>query len=141
MGERISWSINVQVAGGPKISLSRSLDVDAYDKLSVPVAAGATGESAVPVEVQPASEAGRVLFLLISADRYDIENLACEVRDGEATTLTLPLDGPQVLMGPGAISLLGATPPQTLYFTNGLESEARVDILVGRKATPSAGSS
>ena len=33
MTEKINWTLNVQVVGGPKILASDTIDVDAYDKI------------------------------------------------------------------------------------------------------------
>jgi hypothetical protein len=45
------------------------------------------------------------------------------------------LDGPHVLIGAGAVALLGAT-QNSIEFTNGGSEDATVNILVGRDATP-----
>jgi hypothetical protein len=44
------------------------------------------------------------------------------------------LDAQQLLMGDGAVGLLG-DPPESLSFTNGLGEAASIEILVGRKVT------
>ena len=48
MPGKIDWSFNVVVAGGPKFSASRSVQVDAYDKVdaTVPKKEGATAGTA-----------------------------------------------------------------------------------------------
>lgn len=33
MPEKITWSLSVQVAGGPRIMDSKTVEVDAYDKI------------------------------------------------------------------------------------------------------------
>ena len=137
MGERISWNTTVQVTGGPKISLSRTRDIDAYEKISIQIPSSDPPDSVI-VEVQPTEIEGQVQFLLIYADHYDSEgHLICGV-DNEPSlsgTVILPLDGPQLLIGPGAIGLLGRSPPQDLYFVNTLtDTEVKIDILVGRNA-------
>ena len=33
MSEKINWTLNVQVVGGPKMSASQTVTVDAYDKI------------------------------------------------------------------------------------------------------------
>ena len=52
MAEIINWSIVAQVVGGPKISIARAKDVEAYDKLRVvvPAKVGTTAGTAT-VEV------------------------------------------------------------------------------------------
>ena len=49
--------------------------------------------------------------------------------------MTIPLDGPHVLIGAGAVALLAAT-VGTLEFTNGTAEDAEISILAGRDATP-----
>ena len=53
--------------------------------------------------------------------------------DGSGTTVTL--DGAHVLIGSGAVSLLGNTQNQ-FVFSNAGSGDVTVDILVGRDATP-----
>ena len=61
MATRLNWTINVQIADGPRVSASQMLMVDAYDKVDVVIDDGAADED---VEVQPGG-AGQVQFLLI----------------------------------------------------------------------------
>jgi hypothetical protein len=126
---KIDWTVNFQVGGGPKVSESDFLTCDAYDKIEVVVEAGA-GDKAV--EVQPSTASGQVQFLLIKSDQYG-DGLTYKVNDAGAQGIKL--DALQLLMGEGAVGLLGATPPQKLLFSNQLGSDASVEILVGRKAT------
>lgn len=123
MPEQISWTLNVQVIGGPKVSASDTLSVEAYDKIEAVVPAG----SSATVNVQPADGAE---FLLVTASRY--ENLTYEV-DGSGNTVTL--NAPHVLIGSGAVRLLGNTQSQ-FEFNNGGGEDVSVSILVGRDATP-----
>jgi hypothetical protein len=123
MPEKINWTLNVQAVGGPKISASDVIEVDAYDKIEavIPASGSAT------VNIQPGAGAQ---FLLITADSY--ENLTYEV-DASGTTVTL--DGAHVLIGSGAVRLLGSTQNQ-FVFSNAGSEDVTVDILVGRDATP-----
>jgi hypothetical protein len=123
MPEKINWSLNVQAVGGPKISASDVIEVDAYGKIEASIPA----EGSATVDVQPAAGAR---FLLITADSY--ENLTYEV-DAGGTTVTL--DGTHVLIGSGAVALLGSTQNQ-FVFSNGGGEDVTVHILVGRDATP-----
>ncbi len=127
MSEKINWTINVQVVGGPKMSASQTVTVDAYDKIGVTVPAGETDKE---VEVQP-GPAGRLQFLLVSSDQFG-DDLTYKVNNtGDA----IKLDAQQLLIGDGAVGLLGASPPETLSFTNDLAQDANIEILVGRNAT------
>jgi hypothetical protein len=127
MPEKISVLLNVQVVGGPKISEAKTLDVQAYDKIDVTIADGAADED---VEIQPGG-AGQVQFLLIRSDQYG-DKLTYKVNSAGASPVIL--DAQHVLIGAGAVGLLGAAPTK-LLFSNALGKVATVHILVGRKAT------
>jgi hypothetical protein len=124
MAEKLNWSYAVQAEGGPLIAGAGTLEVDAYVKLSVMIPAGETKE----VEILPAP-GGPLQLLVIAAAKPSID-LSYEL-DGDA----VPLDGPHVLIGPGAVRLCAAA-IGTLAFTNDTSEEARIDILAGRDATP-----
>lgn len=132
MSEKINWTLSVQVVGGPKISVSQTMEVEAYDKIDVTVPGGDdTTPGTATVEVQPGG-ASQVKFLLITSSLYDAK-LTYKVNGG---TEAVKLDALQLLMGSGAVGLLETT-PQQLAFTNkaGLFAPASIQILVGRKAT------
>jgi len=124
MSEKINWTLNVQVVGGPKNSASSTVIVDAYDKIGVAVAAGDTEE----VEIQPGN-AGRVQFLLISSNKFD-DQLTYKVNNAGTD---ISLDAVQLLVGDGAVGLLPAA-PKSLAFTNDLAEDVDIEVLVGRKA-------
>jgi hypothetical protein len=129
MAEKISWTLSAEVDKGPRISVSDALWVDAYDKIGVTVGAGEDET----VEVQPGG-AGRVQFLLITTKQFS-DDLTYKVNDGEDEEEAHPvkLDGPQMLVGDGAVGLLGEA-PKTFTFTNDLDQVVDVQILVGRQA-------
>jgi hypothetical protein len=124
VAEKIVWSLSAQVSGGPAIAASNTLTVDAYDKIGISIDPG----DAKTVEVQPGGE-DRVLFLLISADQFG-EDLTFKVADNDAIKLEAPL----VLIGDGAVELLG-DPPQSISFTNGTQNRVNIEVIVGRMAT------
>ncbi len=126
MSERLSWTFSVQAVGGPRIATSSDLDVDAYDKIQALVTAG--GDATV--ELQPGA-AGRVQLLLVASTEYD-DTLTYKVNDPAGTAIKL--DGQLLLLGDGAVGLLGA-PPAKLIFHNGMTKDATIQILIGRKAT------
>ena len=125
MAEKINWTLNVQVVGGPKIAASETIMVHAYDKIQVTIDA----EANKAVEVQPGGE-DRVQFLLINSDQYGD---ALTYKVGTATE-EVKLDSLQLFMGDGAVGLLGGA-PATLSFSNGLSQAASIEILVGRNVT------
>src|SRR5215207_9651127 len=130
MYEKINWTLNDQVVKGPNISVSKSITVDAYDKVGVAVAAGVTKE----VEIQPASVEGLVQFLLINSDQPS-DDLTYQVKkEGEGEPeepVSHKLDAQHLLIGDGAVGLLGASSPETLSFTNDGGQDANIEILVG----------
>jgi hypothetical protein len=140
MGEKISWMLNVQVQGGPKISASDTIVVDAYDKIEFSLANDGVEKT---VEIQPSSSGGQVQFILICSDHYD-DSIVYTIKDSSAAVInTIKLDSLQLLMGDGAVGLLDTnptdttskTPPTSLYFTNtSTHPGASIQILVGRKA-------
>ncbi|MEU9167420.1 hypothetical protein AB0D34_06430 [Streptomyces sp. NPDC048420] len=127
MPEIIRWSFSVNVAQGPSVSASDSVRVDAYDRLSIPLPAGAKD---VEVELQPAKTAKQVSLLVVRASTP-----AADVTLTADGGTPHPLDGPFVLIGSGAVQLL-ADALQTLRLSNGTAADVTVDILVGRDPTP-----
>jgi hypothetical protein len=123
MAERITYLFKALVTNGPSVVANGALVVDAYDKLEAVVPAGGS----ITVDVQPGS-GGQLLG--ITASSY--EDLEYEV-DGSGSAV--PLDGPLLLIGPGAVGLLGPTQNQ-IEFNNAGAADTTVSILVGRDATP-----
>lgn len=121
MAEKISWNYVAQALNGPSLSGQGELEVDAYDKIEVTITAGATQQ----VNLVPS---GTVSLLVINPAVPDID-LSYDV-GGNAVAL----DGPHVLIGTGAVSLLGGA--ANLSFTNNTGADATIEILLGRDATP-----
>jgi hypothetical protein len=131
MPEKLNWSLTIQVAGGPGEGASQSLDVEAYDVITVTVPGGdTTTPGTATVQVQPGGS-GQVAFLLVKSSLYD-GNLTYAVDGGSA----VKLDALHLFMGTGAVGLLGTT-QNAFVFTNtvAVDKPAAVEILVGRKAT------
>ena len=126
MAESVTWSTSFTVLLGPRVVQSGTLTVDAYDKISVQLDAGAAD---VNVDVQPSVTVGDVRLLVITASSYEA-GVSYSADGGTTTTV---LDGPLALIGAGAITLL-ANPPQVLQFDNPGADPVSVDILVGRSA-------
>jgi hypothetical protein len=124
MPEAIQWSYAMQVAGGPLLAAGDVLPVEAYDKLRIALAAGQEQQ----VDLAPAGS-GAIQLVVIQPATPDAK-LTYEV-NGE----DVPLDGPQIFVGAGAVSLLGDA-ASSISLKNGTGAEATVDILVGRDATP-----
>lgn len=128
MPEVINWSFTVGAVGGPRIAGSAGLQVGAYDKLSITLAAGAED---VDVQLQPATAAGKVDVLVVAATTYD-EGLTFSADGG---TTAFALAGPLVLIGAGAVELLDAA-PRTLRLGNATTEDITLDILIGRDPAP-----
>jgi hypothetical protein len=130
MPEKITWSLNVQIQGGPKLASSQALEVDAYDVIEVVV----TGHTEQEVNVQP-GVADHVSFLSIGSDRYHKSQLTYKPKDGTGPgTASVNLDAQQLFLGAGAVALLEKA-PQQLVFKNDMGEDATIQILVGRKVT------
>jgi hypothetical protein len=125
MAESIVLAINVGVANGPTLAINRTLTVDAYDQFNVAVPEGAI---ATTIELLPTTT-GKVKLLAVSSDHYD-DNLSYTVN---AAADVYKLDGPHLLIGAGAVSLLNAV-PEKLIFANSSGANAQVRILIGRDA-------
>jgi hypothetical protein len=125
MAESVTWMYSVRAEAGPSMALTGNMPVEAYEKLSVTLAAGATQN----VTIGPATWA-EVHSLFVSAS--DLTGAITVAPDGGDA---IALDGPLVLIGPGPVALLGAG-DATLVFENTSGDEHLVDIFVARDATP-----
>ena len=123
MAEKINWNFVVQALSGPSLLGQGKLEVDAYDKIGVTISAGATQQ----VNMVPS---GTVSLIVINPAVPDAK-LSYEV-SGKAVVL----DAPHVLIGTGAVSLLGVGGAANLSFKNDTSSDATIEILIGRDATP-----
>ena len=122
MSETIKWNFVTKVLKGPSVSAAGSFDeVDAYDKLDINLADTATQL----VNLAPAGDT----YLLVISPRNPHEDLSYEL-DGNPVAL----DGPHVLIGAGAVGLLGGV--TSLTFTNNTGADAVIEILIGRDSTP-----
>ena len=132
MPEKLNIALNMQIVGGPNISISMARDIEAYDKLEVTITAGA---SDVEVEVQPSAE-GQVGFFMIGLkdDKHYGTEVSYKVNNTGGDSVTL--DAPHVLIGHGAVGLMKLQAPLKLYFSNTHPEDIAVQALVGRDATP-----
>src|SRR3954451_6479109 len=129
MPESIIFTVAAEVASGPTLKESRTLSVDAYDKISVTVP---DGTSNLDVQLQPGGT-GSIRLLIIKSSQYG-EALKYTVNAGATAHV---LDQPHVLTGTGAIGLFGSEPTK-FVFDNALGGgkDAQIQILIGRDATP-----
>ncbi len=129
MPETIQWTISVAVAGGPRKVESHTLPVAVYLKGQVDVAAASNGTPGQATIDAPAS-GGTARFLYISASRYDATSPMTYTVDGGSA---ITLDGPHLLIGAGAVALLGGANLR-IAFSNPLNQPVTVDVLIGRDA-------
>ncbi|MCP4329268.1 MAG: hypothetical protein GY791_12620 [Alphaproteobacteria bacterium] len=129
MQEMVKLSVSATVSGGPEISASRAIAVDAYDSIKVVVDAAVAD---LEVEVQPGGS-GQVKFISITSTVYGSD---LTYRVNNAAGAPVALDAPQVFGGEGAVGLLDPA-PASLFFSNSMDRDATVQIFVGRDATPS----
>lgn len=128
--EKISYSVTVQVAGGPSLPISGTLEVDAYEKIAITVPAKQNNvDGTAEVTVSPGALADTVL-LLITASAVDGSQ---KFKTSAQNANDIPINGPVTLIGGTACSLLDANPDK-LTFTNTAGKDATITILVGRKA-------
>lgn len=122
MSETIKWNFVTQVLKGPSVSAAASIDdVDAYDKFDINLA---DTDSQV-VNLTPGGDTS----LLVINPRVPHEDLSYDLSGSP-----IALDGPHVLIGAGAVSLLGGA--TSLTFTNNTGADAVIEILIGRDSTP-----
>lgn len=137
MSITVNLSLRVIVASGPSILISKTVTVEAYDKIDVTVKK--TDVDKV-VEIQPAEKSSQIQILLIKSSEYGTEAdstklgyLGYKVNDASATEIFLDQD--QLFFGQGQVGLLGAK-VNKLLFTNKLTKDVTIEIFVGRDATP-----
>ena len=121
MAESINWNFVTQAVGGPSVSAAGSIEVEAYDKLTVTIPTG----SSQTVNLAPNGD----MSLLVVNPTTPAKGLSYKVGSAEVS-----LDGPHILIGAGAVSLLGKS--TSLKFTNNTGTDAVIGILIGRDATP-----
>ncbi|MBU1059862.1 MAG: hypothetical protein KJ804_16255 [Proteobacteria bacterium] len=122
MPETINWNFVIKVLQGPSISASARIDaIDAYDKFDINLADSVTQA----VNLVPG---GNISLLVINPKTPDAD-LSYDLGGSPVA-----LDGPHVLIGSGAVSLLGGA--TSLTFTNSTGADAVIEILVGRDSTP-----
>ncbi len=127
MSETIRWNFVTQVLKGPSVSAASSIDtVDAYDKFNIQLADAATQA----VNLVPS---GTISLLVINPITPNPVTPAANL-SYDLSGSTVALDGPHVLIGSGAVSLLGGA--TSLTFTNNTGADVVIEILIGRDSTP-----
>lgn len=133
MPDVIRWSAEVTVPDGPTVSMTSSFVAAGHD---VTEATAAADNTAVPIPIAPGTW-DEVALIAITATRYDA---AVTYDLGEVTGVAL--DGPQLFVGAGMLSVLhdpDADPPVVvadLNVTNNSDDPVTVTVVVGRRPPP-----
>jgi len=131
----IKVSTTVSVDDGPMLSVSTSLDVDAYDVIEKEIADG--GNATLPVQLEAAGNV-KLLFIKASAYPETSSELTYKATKSDGSDLTptaateYELDQPHMYNGDSVQAVADA--PQYIKFTNGSAKAVTVTILVGRTA-------
>ena len=117
------------VSGGPSVAESGTFSADAYEHLHEVV----IPKNSVPttLEVQP-SLLVDIKALAIKCNNYD-GDVSFTVDEGVTPVV---VDAPIVLIGSGALGLLGATINDLIFTNANTETDAKVTVLAVRDAVP-----
>jgi hypothetical protein len=131
----VNLTVAIQAVGGPQVNLTRSVPIEAYDKIEIEVPPGGAAAPFVTVEIQPGA-AAKVVMLSIQSTILGAE-LTYVASDGASDSVAVTLDQPQVYVG-NSVSLFKIA-PKLLKFKNthaaaDPSKTAVVEIFVGRKA-------
>jgi hypothetical protein len=126
----LTLNIGIQVTNGPQLNLNRSRDIEAFDKVDVSLAGGAT----VTADLQP-GKAEQIALLLIKSSKYD-KKITVKLKGGTDSPV-LTLEEPQVFVNDGA-TLFTVDRPAIVELKSTLATdpanEADIEIFVARRA-------
>ncbi len=130
----LKTSIKLSLVGGPEWNIEHRQTIDAYDIVEVILDPGTTDRV---VELQPAP-APRINLFAIQSSLYGAE-ITFKSTDGGSDSSAIALLGPQIY-GNGGAALFSVV-PRSIKLSNShaaadLTKRARVQILIGRDATP-----
>ncbi len=135
MAEKVSWTMQIRIDGGPAISAASQVTVDAYDKASLDLTKNAATKT---VQVQPAP--GLAQYLVITASAYSDPNdtnakLSFKFAkiDGSAIGKDIQLHDALVVTGQSALASI-AQDWTGLTFTSTFADPITVNVLVCRAA-------
>lgn len=128
----ITWTVKAEVANGPSFTKASTINVEAYEKIDVVVAGGASD-----MEVTVDGTGMQLLAIRIDQPSTLPSPSPYSYKVNDAGADAIKLDQPvQLLVGEGAVGFLGGNPLEKLFFSNTGADNATVSILVGRDATP-----
>jgi hypothetical protein len=130
MPEELRWNMSIQIVGGPSIAAKGIIQADVYSKMQVVVPAQSSGGN-----LQVSLDTSNLTLIFITASQYVNPDNPAQVLQydtgGGAVNLTAPL----MLLGATGVGLLGAS-VSNITFTNPIDEEITVDIVVAGDATP-----
>lgn len=135
MAEKVSWTMQLRIDGGPAISAANQVTVDAYDKASIDLTKGV----AKTIQVQPAP--GLAQYLVITASAYsdpkdDKANVSFKFAKIDGTAISskdIQLDDALVVTGQAALASI-AQDWTGLTFKSTFADPITVNVLVCRAA-------
>jgi len=132
MPTNIIWKLNVEVQAGPKVIESRTIQVDAFDRIEVAVPDTTGSPDETEIDIQPGGP-GNIKLLLIRSTAYG-DNLKYKVHNTTADERVL--NDAIFLTGKGSLDLLeeGTAPLDKLFVTNTTGNSVVLEIIVGRTA-------
>ena len=132
MPTTIRWKLNVEVQGGPKVLESKTVSVEAFDRIEVTVPDTTTTPTPTEIAIQPGA-AGKIKLLLIRSSVYS-DDLIYQVHN--TTGDEFVLNDVVFLTGKGNLDFLedGTAPLDKLFVTNTTGANVVIEIIVGRSA-------
>lgn len=128
---KVTYTVGVQVSGGPQLNIPRTVEVEAFDKIEIVVPPG-TDKT---VDLQP-SAAAKIALLVIKSEPQD-EKVTFIVK-GATDSPELTLKEPHVFVN-DAVTLLTVAEPKSIKIANKFAAgdaskKAAIEILVARRA-------
>lgn len=127
---KVTYTISVQVAGGPQLNVPRTRDVEAIDKLDIVL----PKTDDLTVDLQPGA-ASKIALLLVKSDVYGKE-ITFTLKGGGDESDPLTLEEPQLFIN-DAMTLFGVATPTSIKFKSTFadaNKKANIEVLVARRA-------
>ena len=121
----LRYQLTVTLPDGPRRAVTDVLTVEAYDVFAVTLDPAPAAGATQTLQLLSAAAAAAATFVMITASVY--QDVTYDVA---ASGTARPLDGPHLLIGAGAVSLLPA--PTTITLVNASAEPRAVEILIGR---------
>jgi hypothetical protein len=130
MPETATCTLSVALGSGQRWAVSRSLDVEAVDIITVKV--DKQSPTAKKVALQPGL-ADKIKFMLVTSSVYPESELTFQTSDpdDDPSGDEFELDQPLLILGQGMMKMLGGL-PTFLHVKNASDQDALVTVVVGR---------